>query len=739
MNTRISPSSNLQGNMRIPGDNPIRSTEQDVLQRAEIAEKFAHQVCRLDTREGAVVGVFGPWGSGKTSFIHLARKAFEDEEVPVLDFNPWLFSGAEQLVERFVTELSAELKLKDLEKIGDALLEYGDLISGRIGMLAKIFGTYARRRGGGIQNKRDKVAAVLRDREKPIIVVLDDVDRLSAPEIREIFKLVRLTASFPNLVYIVCCDRQRVEQALGEETAGLSGRDYLEKIIQLPFELPEVPEHLLAKELHGAISDTLAGVEDPGPMQEGEWPIIFDEIIRPLVRNMRDVRRYAIAIRHTLEELGGQVARNDVLALEAVRLFLPGMFRRLPRAIEALTMPGWFIHEQYEELESGHEPEPMVQINKWIKSQVEAIIAAADDNDRNVTRGVTRDVANVVVDRLFPAGEQVFYSGSDENHVPDTENEKERLDRRRVAHEHILRLYLERVMPPNLQGNRHADHVISLMGNREGLQEYIHSLKPPAWHGLIHNLDLSGRKFSNTDLENLVIVLLGRWSKLPNQLADWILLDRTRTGGQRIIRQILGALENSEETDPMVSRILTALNSLSSRLMLVELLRSLDTSGTGVVPESALQEYENMLRNDIVAASSENLADECDLSRVLYYAKGFASDSMAHTIMSSRELTITVLLSALMEKSSSVLLVGFPIEIHPELDWDGLVKLYGNNLNLVERIRDLKASIDSLLPSIERRIPFNDFQKIMELVHQYLLEKGQLNEAGISTLSYTSS
>ena len=192
-----------------------------------------------------------PWGSGKTSFIHLARKVFEHEEVPVLDFNPWLFSGAEQLVERFITELSTELKLMDLGNIGEALLEYSDLFSGSLGTIVKISGKYYQRREGGIQQNTGEVAAVLREREKPIIVILDDVDRLSAPEIREIFKLVRLTASFPNLVYIVCCDRQRVEQALGEETAGLSGRDYLEKIIQLPFEFPEVPEHLLAKELHG--------------------------------------------------------------------------------------------------------------------------------------------------------------------------------------------------------------------------------------------------------------------------------------------------------------------------------------------------------------------------------------------------------------------------------------------------------------------------------------------------------
>ena len=85
----------------LPGDNPIRNQEDDILERTAVADAFAQRVLDLDASEGAAVGVFGPWGSGKTSFINLARRTFKCKGVPVLDFNPWLFSGAEQLVERF--------------------------------------------------------------------------------------------------------------------------------------------------------------------------------------------------------------------------------------------------------------------------------------------------------------------------------------------------------------------------------------------------------------------------------------------------------------------------------------------------------------------------------------------------------------------------------------------------------------------------------------------------------------
>lgn len=96
---------------KIPGDNPIRDPKDDVLGRNDVAESFVRHVLKLNVSEGAVVGVFGPWGSGKTSFINLAKAKFKERGNPVFDFNPWMFSGTEQLVQRFFTELSSEFNI----------------------------------------------------------------------------------------------------------------------------------------------------------------------------------------------------------------------------------------------------------------------------------------------------------------------------------------------------------------------------------------------------------------------------------------------------------------------------------------------------------------------------------------------------------------------------------------------------------------------------------------------------
>jgi len=280
----------------LPGDNPIRNCGDDVLERSGRADAFARQVLDLDASEGAAVGVFGPWGSGKTSFLNLARKTFENKCVPVLDFNPWLLSGTEQLVERFFAELSASMGMKDeLKEIGDALGKYGAALNAVAGVASALFAVPqlaeiikalpdiagSDSRPKSVEELRKTMEGALRERDKPIVVILDDVDRLSAPEIREVFKLVRLTASFPNLIYIVSCDRLRVEQALGEQ--GLSGRDYLEKIIQLPFNLPEIPEHLLRQQIFEAIENALADLQNPEPVDKDVWSDVYRGILRPLI------------------------------------------------------------------------------------------------------------------------------------------------------------------------------------------------------------------------------------------------------------------------------------------------------------------------------------------------------------------------------------------------------------------------------------------------------------------------
>jgi hypothetical protein len=72
----------------------------------------------------------------------------------------------------------------------------------------------------------------LRALKKPILIVMDDVDRLSIDEVMLLFQLVKASADFPNMVYLLLFQRDIVEKSL-QDGAPTSAREFLEKIVQV--------------------------------------------------------------------------------------------------------------------------------------------------------------------------------------------------------------------------------------------------------------------------------------------------------------------------------------------------------------------------------------------------------------------------------------------------------------------------------------------------------------------------
>ena len=701
------------------GDNPIRNPEDDVLGRLDTATSFARHVLKLDVSQGAVVGVLGPWGAGKTSFVNLARTEFNRAGIPALDFNPWLFSGTEQLVVRFFAELSAELKLRDLTNVSEALADYGNAVSGKMGIWLKITSTFLRRHQGGIANYRKRVEQALEKRKKPLIVVLDDIDRLSTAEIRDVFKLVRLTASFPNLIYIVACDRLRVEQALQEQ--GISGQDYLEKILQLPFDLPEVPRQMLERQLFTAIDQALADIENPGPFDPEAWSDVYRQIIRPLIRNMRDVRRYVATIRGTAVGLDGRIARPDMLGLEAVRIFLPEVFRQLPGATDSLTATSGsqsferdFESRPYEPIDNSTDPDAPLRERRGEKTN--ELIKAADKRP---------EVVRAMIGLLFPedAGER----------------KEELLKDRRVTHEHVLRFYLERVVNDDLLSFYDAERALTHMADRKPLDGFIRSLEPSRWQDVVSNLN--GLEFSPEHVVPGIIVLLNLLPDMPERSQDPF---DSFNPPERTVREVVRSLLQQQENDvasieSVVRGVLPEVTALSSKLELVSLVGHQPESGAGLVSKMAATEFEKTLRDEIQSAPVNDLVVERNLLFLLRFAKnGNNRSEETFTIDASPKLTFALLKSVatnvVMQHvtyprrrtftetvTTTGLSDGFHIDKSTRLNWDALVGLYGDKITLKATIGSLNSQFENLKPWItSQQIPLDEAVCLLELANQHL-------------------
>ena len=103
-------------------DAPISKASDDKLGRAKFAEALGEAIRRQSSQDSLVVGLYGPWGSGKTSVInmmvdHLEKSNQQEDtttQVLPIHFNPWLHSTTRELVGQFFDELAVALGQSDL-------------------------------------------------------------------------------------------------------------------------------------------------------------------------------------------------------------------------------------------------------------------------------------------------------------------------------------------------------------------------------------------------------------------------------------------------------------------------------------------------------------------------------------------------------------------------------------------------------------------------------------------------
>lgn len=63
--------SNARWNVNSCADKPIITSEQDLLGRVDFSRHLAQAICENDGSDGLVIGMYGKWGTGKTSIINM--------------------------------------------------------------------------------------------------------------------------------------------------------------------------------------------------------------------------------------------------------------------------------------------------------------------------------------------------------------------------------------------------------------------------------------------------------------------------------------------------------------------------------------------------------------------------------------------------------------------------------------------------------------------------------------------
>lgn len=190
----------------IDPDRPITDPTEDLLGRARLARALATQATAQLSGQGFVIGVSGPWGSGKTSLMNLMARTIEDADAGyVVRFDPWLYSSSEELVLRFLSEVSSQLRRESgLGDLANSIGEYARILAPLSALVAapwlgpviavssRLAGRRREKPPLSAQEQREKVCEALRALDRRVIVLIDDIDRLQGEEVRDVVRLVKL-------------------------------------------------------------------------------------------------------------------------------------------------------------------------------------------------------------------------------------------------------------------------------------------------------------------------------------------------------------------------------------------------------------------------------------------------------------------------------------------------------------------------------------------------------------------
>lgn len=206
--------------------------------RAQYADDFMlkFQAVENDTDSYSVV-FYGKWGSGKTVFLRYIETKLREKHQEVIWFNPWKCQSIQQINIDFFNLLTGVLKQYD-SSLAKPILKYSDLLDSVeapkiVEYIINLFSSQE----GSMSELKDHIIESLSEIKVPIYILIDDLDRMDAEEILTVIGLLRNTANFPYLKYVVGCDRDYLLEKLKEKNID---QDYLQKIFMAEFYLPEI-------------------------------------------------------------------------------------------------------------------------------------------------------------------------------------------------------------------------------------------------------------------------------------------------------------------------------------------------------------------------------------------------------------------------------------------------------------------------------------------------------------------
>lgn len=298
-------------------DIPINDEKEDLLDRGPFVNVLYNEINNLPPSSSFVFALYGKWGEGKTSAINLLiNKIKKDDNLAYLYFVPWYYNDNDSILKAFYYHIN--------EAINETYI---------IPDLKRFFTKYIRLILSGIPNfnlnyllKDNSISSIKNNlqnkinliNEKNILIIIDEIDRLSADECKFIFKLIRNNTNFNKIIYLLSFDIGIIEEGLE------INKDFIEKIVQHKLILPPPDQKNIDEFCYYYINMFLKEYKIPRTEKEkflSEYNKIYMMYIPSIINTLRKAKIYFNSVNVVFPLIKDEVNISDFFVLEVIRVF----------------------------------------------------------------------------------------------------------------------------------------------------------------------------------------------------------------------------------------------------------------------------------------------------------------------------------------------------------------------------------------------------------------------------------
>jgi hypothetical protein len=326
-------------------DKPQKNPDNDALGYAPFAKDLARAFIQsYSDPTSKVVGLVGEWGCGKTTIVNFVKDYLvntPDHNITVMDYEPWLFGSQSDLISNFLNLLGNKLKSSILRGGFDPLFNKVRDYAKIIGLMTKssnlklgISPVELELNGSNFMAEVERLSTIslpdLKEniskdlKNKRLLVVIDDVDRLQPDQVGQICQLLKSVANFDNVHFLLPFDKAVLTAALDQLYKGKEGwgKEYLEKIIQIEFVIPKPTASKLEDYFEKSIAQYLP-IDTANASEDESWQnfcYFYTTQLCLIFNNPRKIIRFVNAFSFAYSPLKEQLDWLDFMVLQIIKM-----------------------------------------------------------------------------------------------------------------------------------------------------------------------------------------------------------------------------------------------------------------------------------------------------------------------------------------------------------------------------------------------------------------------------------